>query len=242
MPSFGNGVGGGAPSIRGRLVSFSQNSSRGHRAVRARTDLERVIAELVMDGPDARPVGRGDDGWLATLRVPRPFVAEPERRQDVQRCRLRALVPNDDPHQDVGRRRLRVVDLDDPVAVVIEDAGIEQLVLGLELGSCARCPDQVVVRERGLRVVVAPAQPGAARDGIEVPPVLLDVLAVVALPVRQPEHPLLEDGVDPVPQRERERQPIEDVGHARHAVFVPAVGARPGVVVREPFQASPLAE
>ena len=29
MPSFGNGVIGGAPSIRGRLVSFSQNSSRG---------------------------------------------------------------------------------------------------------------------------------------------------------------------------------------------------------------------
>ena len=172
-------------------------------------------------------------GRLAARRVPRPLVAEPQRRQDVEGGRLGPPVADDDPHQDVGRGRLGVVDLDDPVAVVIEDAGVEQLVLGLELRAPGVLLDQVVVREGGLRVVVAPAQPGAARQGVEVPPVLLDVLAVVALRVGQAEHPLLEDRVLAVPQREREAQPVEDVGDAGHPVLVPAVGARPGVIVRE---------
>ena len=151
----------------------------------------------------------------------------------MERGGLRAPVARRDPHQDVGRGRLGVVDLDDPVAVVVEDAGVDQLVFGLELGPRAVGLDQVLVRERGLRVVIPPAQPGAARDGVEVPPVLLDVLAVVALGAGQPEHPLLEDRVPAVPQGQRERQAVEDVGHPRHPVLVPAVRARAGVVVRE---------
>ena len=60
--------------------------------------------------------------------------------QDVQGGRLRALVADDHPHQDVRRRRLRVVDLDDPVAVVVEDAGVEQLEFRLELGALCGSP------------------------------------------------------------------------------------------------------
>ena len=70
-----------------------------------------------------------------------------------------SLVADHDPHQDVGRIRLCVMDLDDPVAVVVEDAGIEQFVLGLELGAAGVLLDQLLVRERRLRVVIAPAQP-----------------------------------------------------------------------------------
>ncbi len=55
--------------------------------------------------------------------------------------------------------------------------------------------DELLVRERRLRVVVAPAQQRVARQPLEVPPVLLDVLAVVALRPGQPEHPLLQDRV-----------------------------------------------
>ena len=50
----------------------------------------------------------------------------------------------------------------------------------------------------------------------------------------QPEHPLLEDRVAArSTARGARRQPVEHVGDARHAVLVPAVGARAGVVVRE---------
>ena len=87
--------------------------------------------------------------------------------------------------------------------------------------------------KRRLGVVVAPAEPRAAGQRVEVPPVLLDVLAVVALAVGQPEHPLLEDGVAAVPQREPEVEPPEQVRDAGHPVLVPAVRARARVVVRE---------
>ena len=81
--------------------------------------------------------------------------------------------------------------------------------------------------------MVAPPQPRVAGQAVDEPPVLLDVLAVVALGPGQPEHPLLEDRVDAVPQRQPEAQLVPDVGEPRHPVLVPAVGARAGVVVRE---------
>ena len=128
---------------------------------------------------------------------------------------------------------LGVVDLDDPVPVVVERAGVEQLVLGLVLAPTAVLRDQVVVGERPLRIVVAPPVERVARQRVDVPPVLLGVLAVVALVAGQAEDPLLEDRVAAVPEREREAEPLLDVGEAGQAVLAPAVGPRAGVVVRE---------
>src|SRR3954449_4946813 len=72
-----------------------------------------------------------------------------------------------------------------------------------------------------------------ARQPVDVPPVLLDVLAVVPLRPGQPEHPLLQDRVVPVPERERQAELVADVRDPGHAVLVPAVRARAGVIVRE---------
>src|SRR5512146_3517228 len=71
------------------------------------------------------------------------------------------------------------------------------------------------------------------RDVVEVIPVFLDVLAVVALPASQAEQALLEDRVIAVPQGNRETQPLAFVADAEQAIFVPAVGAAPRVLVRE---------
>src|SRR5580704_1082627 len=72
-----------------------------------------------------------------------------------------------------------------------------------------------------------------ARDRVQIPPVLLDVLAVVALRPGQPERPLLEDRVAAVPQRQPQAQPLLDVAEAGQAVLTPAVRTGPGMVVRE---------
>src|SRR6202034_4538044 len=92
---------------------------------------------------------------------------------------------------------------------------------------------ELVVGEGPLRVVVAPPVPRVARQGVQVPPVLLDVLAVVALRSGQPEQPLLEEGVAPVPQREPEAEPLLDVAEPGQPVLAPPVGAGPGLVVRQ---------
>jgi hypothetical protein len=57
------------------------------------------------------------------------------------------------------------------------------------------------------------------RGAVQVEVVLLDVLAVVALAVGQPEHPLLQQRVPAVPQRQRETQPLLVVADAGDAVL-----------------------
>jgi len=57
-------------------------------------------------------------------------------------------------------------------------------------------------------------------------PVLLDVLAVVALRVGQAEEPLLEPVVVAVPEGERDVEEAVAVGEPGDAVIAPPVGAR----------------
>jgi hypothetical protein len=93
--------------------------------------------------------------------------------------------------------------------------------------------DQLFVRELGERVFVERLHVGMRRRAVEVVVQLLHVLAVVALVAREPEEPLLEDGVLAVPQRERQAQPSLAVAEAQQAVLAPAVGAAARVVVRQ---------
>ena len=74
---------------------------------------------------------------------------------------------------------------------------------------------------------------GVRRRAVDVEVVLLDVLAVVALAVGEPEQPLFQDRVPLVPERERKAQPLLVVGDSAQAVFAPPVGARARLVVRE---------
>jgi hypothetical protein len=73
----------------------------------------------------------------------------------------------------------------------------------------------------------------SASGRVEVVPVLLGVLAVVALAPGEPEDPLLEDRIATVPEREREAQRLTVVADPAQAVLVPPVGARARMVVRE---------
>ena len=75
-------------------------------------------------------------------------------------------------------------------------------------GSVTGSWHEIVVRVRPVRVLVEPALVGVRRQVVEVEVVLLDVLAVIALGVRQPEQPLFENRVVLVPQREREAQSL----------------------------------
>ena len=187
--------------------------------------------ERVVDGD--RPVAGGPQGRPGLVVTPGPGVAEPGGGQHVDGFGLRAGVGDLDGHQQVIRAGLGVVHLGDPVPVVVERAGVEQLVLGLVPAPAGVDIDQVLVGERALRVVVAPPVPGVAGDGIQVPPVLLDVLAVVALRAGQPERALLQDRIPPVPQRQAQAQPLLDVTEPGQAVLAPPVGLGPGVVVRQ---------
>src|SRR6266511_3556322 len=165
--------------------------------------------------------------------VPRPSVAEPDRRQNVQRCLFRSSVGDADLHEQIQRARLGICDFDDPVSIAVERARVEQLVLRVAPAPPAVGLDQVGVREGCLWVVISPAVPGVAGKRVQVPAVLLDVLAVIALLTGQSEGALLKDRIAPIPERKRETEPLLDVGEPRQAVLAPPVSPGPGVIVRK---------
>ena len=160
-------------------------------------------------------------------------MPEPERGQHVQPRLLGSPVMHGDLHEDVFRGILRVFDEDVEVAVVVEDPGVDQLVLGLGLAARAVGGDQVVVGELALRVLVEHLQVRRRRRRVQVVVALLDVLAVVALGVGQAEEALLERRVALVPQGHRQAQPLLVIAQARQPVLAPPVGPVARLVVGE---------
>ena len=217
------------------LVLAEQRGRQGAVRPGARDEFQ-IGAERVADADRGR-TGRGvlvrGEDRPGRSGLPGPGVAEPRGRQHVQGRRLRARVSHLNRHQDVVRVSLRVVHLDDPVPVLVERPGVQEFVLGLGAVAPGVLGDEVVVGVGALRVVIAPPVPRVARHRVQVPPVLLDVLAVIALLAGKPERPLLEDRVAPVPQRQRQAQPLLDVAEPGEPVLAPAVGAGAGVIVRQ---------
>ena len=135
------------------------------------------------DGPH---VGAGSEdlqlGFLF-LVAPRPGVAKPQGGQYLDLRRLRAPVANGDLDQDVLRLDLGVLDEDIKVPILIEDAGVEQLIFG---GLFVAHPvgfNDGPVWVRGLRILVEVFHIRVGWRAVEVEVVFLDVLAVIPLAV-----------------------------------------------------------
>ena len=218
----------GDPLGVGLVLAEQQLDRLGH--------VQPEVPERLVDGVDG-PAGRvardGLQGRLGLGPAPRPRVAEPQGRQQVDRRVLRTPVAHRDPRQQVRRPGLGVVDLHVEVPAPVEHAGVQQLVLGVVEAALAVGADQVVVGEGRVRVLVPPPHPRVGRGVVGVEVVLLDVLPVVALRVRQPEEALLEDRVLAVPQGQAQAQLALVVADAGHAVLAPAVGPGSGLVVGE---------
>ena len=118
----------------------------------------------------------------------------------MQLGRFRSPVGCRDPHQDVFRTGFGILHEDVEVAVVVEDAGVEQFVLHLVPRAAAVRLHQIGVGIGRLRVLVEVFHVRVGRRAVEVEVVLLHVLAVVAFAVGQAEEPLLEDRILAVPQ------------------------------------------
>src|SRR5262249_44942130 len=128
---------------------------------------------------------------------------------------------------------LAVLDEDVPVAVLVEHARVEQLVLEILATPAAAGHHEIAVRIGRLRILVEVLHVRVGRRRVEVEVVLLHILAGVPLAVGQSEQPLLEDGVLAVPQRQRETEELLIVGDAGEPVLAPPVGPGAGLVMAE---------
>jgi hypothetical protein len=158
------------------------------------------------------------------MRLPRvwppgPGVAEPQGGQQMNRGGLRATVRDGDPDEAFFRRRLGIFDHDVKIAVVVEHAAVDELVLVVPARAMRIRLHEVAVREGRLRVLVQTLHVRVGRRGIEVEVVLLHVLAVIRLAIAQAEEPLLEDRILAVPQRQRETEALLQVAETRESVL-----------------------
>src|SRR5581483_1558364 len=169
----------------------------------------------------------------ALISAPRPGVAEPRGRPHVNLCRLRAAIDEGDTNQDVFDCGLGVFDEQVEIAVVVEHARVNQLILRLRAAAVAAFVDDLRVREFGLWVFVGALHVGMRRGRVEVEVILLAVLAVIALAAGQAEEAFFQDRVAPVPEGEREAEDLPAVGNPGDAVLAPAVSLRARVVVRQ---------
>ena len=138
-----------------------------------------------------------------------------------------------DADQDVVGACLGVLEEHVEVAVVVEDARVEQLVFDLLPRPSAVRLHEVSIRELPLRILVEVRHVRVRGRRIEVEIVLLDVLAVVPLAVGEPEESLLQDGVALIPEGEGEAEALLVVRDPPETVLAPAIGAGAGLIVAE---------
>src|SRR5262245_29397041 len=165
--------------------------------------------------------------------APRPRVAVPEVRQNMDRRRLRSAIDDFDPAKNVFGIVLGVFDEYVEVPFVAEGVAkrVEQLVLGILSTAAPVLRDEIVVGEFGLRVLVEHPRVGVRGRVVEVEEVLFYVLAVIAFKVGHAEQPLLQNRVATVPQRDAEAEVLLAVAEAGDGIFIPAICAATSVVV-----------
>ena len=88
------------------------------------------------------------------LRPPAPGIAKPQCRQHVQAGGLRASIAQADLDQDIGRRRFRVFDKHVEIPIIIEYAGIQQLVFRVVAAALPVRLDQATIGICVLRVFI----------------------------------------------------------------------------------------
>jgi hypothetical protein len=101
---------------------------------------------------------------------------------------LVAAVGDGDPAHHYRRLRLGVLHFHVEVTVLVEESQVKQLYLRPRSGVALA---QLLIWEGVHRIAVDRPQVASVREGVEVMPVLLDILAVIALGVGEAKEPLL---------------------------------------------------
>src|SRR5712691_6183382 len=151
----------------------------------------------------------------------------------MNRCALRTAVVRGDAKDDRVGVLLGDLDLDVEVAAVVEDAGVDQLELGIGEAAPPVLFDEAGVGILPLRILVEHPLVGVTGQGIEVEVALLHVFAVVAFGRNQAEEALLQNRVAFVPERQRPAEDLVAIAESADAVLAPAERFGASLVVRE---------
>src|SRR5262245_48789442 len=102
---------------------------------------------------------------------------------------LRAAIDRLDTDQNVFSASLGVLDENVEIAVVVEDAGVNQLEFQIALAAPPVLLDQSPVRKFALRILVKELHVGVGWRGVEIKIIFLDVFSVIPLIAREAKEP-----------------------------------------------------
>src|ERR1700684_2688428 len=150
----------------------------------------------------------------------------------MKRRRVRPAIESLHAYADIFRRFFRVLDKNIEVAIVIKDAGIEQLKLSAPAAPTALF-DQLFIGIFPLRIFVEHPHIAVRGSAVEMEPILLYVLAVIPFIAREPKHALLQNRIAPIPKRQCEHEKLIPVIDSRDAVLAPAISLAARMIVRQ---------
>jgi hypothetical protein len=127
--------------------------------------------------------------------APTPTIPKPHGGQQVDFARFGSCVADGDANADVVARDLGVIDIDLPVAILVEYSGVDQFIFRPGFAAFRILLPQRGVWKRGLGIMIAPAQPRRCGCAVDIPPVLLGVLSVIAFRTVQAKNPFLQEGI-----------------------------------------------
>src|SRR2546430_4837698 len=111
-----------APLTVGLVVAKQQR--RPDSAGPSAADHRELTQEGMADADRRRPGSL--NRWPWGIYIPRPGIAEPQRWEHMQHGSIRARIGHLDGHEHISGVRFCVVDVDNPVAVIIECAGVDR--------------------------------------------------------------------------------------------------------------------
>src|SRR6266496_4975930 len=115
---------------------------------------------------------------------------------------LRPSIANSDLDQEILRSVLGVLHEYVKVAITLEDAGVEQLILHVAPVAALIGVDQVAVGKGSLRIFVQVLHVGVSGGAIQIEVIFLDVFPVIAFAVGVFDHPTLQNEIYTLSLRE----------------------------------------
>ncbi len=228
-------VGSAAAKIENFLVIRFVLCEEKFRGAGAKEPALAVLPVLQLGAEGAWSIRGAASRGAAQVLSPGPGVAEPKRGQKMQGRGFRPTIPGGDFDENVFNVGLGVFEEDIEVAVLREDARIEQLELGLGTATLLVFFQELEVRELGLGIFVEHAHVAVCGSGVQIEIALLDILAVVALIAGEAEEPLFEDRILAIPKAKSKADELVTIAEAADAVFAPAIGAGVGMLERKEF-------